>query len=66
MVTFEAWKWNNANGGMRFAFPPYGLTEIRLGLTLGQNLKSRYAMKCSYENHIKNLLLHLKMRRYSS
>ena len=25
MITFEDWKWNNANGGMRFAFPPYGL-----------------------------------------
>jgi hypothetical protein len=24
MMTFEVWRWNNAKGGMRFAFPPYG------------------------------------------
>jgi hypothetical protein len=27
MLTFEVWNWNNANanGGICFAFPPYGL-----------------------------------------
>jgi hypothetical protein len=25
MITFAVWRWNNAKGGMRFAFPPYGL-----------------------------------------
>jgi len=26
MITFGVWSWNDAKGGMRFAFPPYGLT----------------------------------------
>jgi hypothetical protein len=25
MMTFGFWRWNDAKGGMRFAFPPYGL-----------------------------------------
>jgi len=25
MITFEVYRWNNAKGGMRYAFPPYGL-----------------------------------------
>jgi hypothetical protein len=25
MMTFGVWRWNDAKGGMRFAFPPYGL-----------------------------------------
>ena len=25
----EAWGWHNAQGGMRFAFPPYGLKDLR-------------------------------------
>ena len=25
MITFEVYRWDNAHGGMRFAFPPYGL-----------------------------------------
>jgi hypothetical protein len=25
MIRCEVWKWNNAKGGMRFAFPPYEL-----------------------------------------
>jgi len=25
MMTFGVWRWNEAKGGMRFAFPPYGL-----------------------------------------
>jgi REP element-mobilizing transposase RayT len=24
MITFGVWRWNDAKGGMRFAFPPYG------------------------------------------
>jgi hypothetical protein len=24
MITFGIWRWNDAKGGMRFAFPPYG------------------------------------------
>jgi len=23
MMTFGVWRWNGADGGMRFAFPPY-------------------------------------------
>jgi hypothetical protein len=23
MMAFSVWRWNNAKGGMRFAFPPY-------------------------------------------
>jgi hypothetical protein len=25
MMTFSVWRWNDAKGGMRFAFPPHGL-----------------------------------------
>jgi len=34
MIMFEVWRWNNANanGGMRFAFPPYGLRATGYGL----------------------------------
>jgi hypothetical protein len=24
MMTFGVWRWNDAKGGIRFAFPPYG------------------------------------------
>jgi hypothetical protein len=24
MMAFDVWRWNDAKGGMRFAFPPYG------------------------------------------
>ena len=24
-MAYAVWRWNTANGGMRFAFPPYGL-----------------------------------------
>jgi hypothetical protein len=24
MMTFSVWRWNEAKGGIRFAFPPYG------------------------------------------
>ncbi len=27
MTTFGVWRWNDAKGGMRFAFPPYGLSD---------------------------------------
>jgi hypothetical protein len=27
MTTFGVWRWNDAKGGMRFAFPPYGPTK---------------------------------------
>ena len=27
MITFKVLRWNNAKGGMRFAFPPYGLFQ---------------------------------------
>jgi hypothetical protein len=32
MITFGAWRWNDAKGGMRFAFPPYGLRATGYGL----------------------------------
>ena len=28
MIRFEVWRWKNAKGGMRYAFPPYGLRAI--------------------------------------
>jgi hypothetical protein len=28
MMTFGVWRWNEAKGGMRFAFPPYGLRAL--------------------------------------
>jgi hypothetical protein len=31
MITFGCWRWNDAKGGMRFAFPPYGPDKIKLG-----------------------------------
>jgi hypothetical protein len=30
-ITFGAWRWNNAHGGMRFASPPYGLPHFQGG-----------------------------------
>jgi hypothetical protein len=35
MITFEVYRWNNAQGGMRFAFPPYGLIFSRKNIFLG-------------------------------
>jgi hypothetical protein len=35
MMTFSGWRWNDAKGGMRFAFPPYGLlAPILISLAL--------------------------------
>jgi len=35
MMTFGVWRWNEAKGGMRCAFPPYGPAS------LSQNSDSR-------------------------
>jgi hypothetical protein len=32
MMTFGVWRWNDAKGGMRFAFPPYGPTALKMAL----------------------------------
>jgi hypothetical protein len=41
MITFEVQGWDNSKGGMRFAFPPYGLRAKDLGLKL--NCHSGYS-----------------------
>ena len=44
MITFAVWRWINAKGGMRFAFPPYGLrADQNKGSKVGKpSLFSRY------------------------
>src|SRR4030042_6845921 len=35
MITFEVHRWHNAKGGMRCAFPPYGLRATEFGMGSG-------------------------------
>jgi alkylation response protein AidB-like acyl-CoA dehydrogenase len=48
MITFEVRRRNNANGGMRFAFPPYGLEGVQIMGGYG------YLTKNSMERHFRD------------